>query len=774
MKNLRLVCLLLFPAAVYAAPDVKAQSQKLEAARTTLISAVERIKKDPPANEDLDAAHAAVEALKEAIDQGAELEAGDLDYAKAALAGRKELRTQRDYVDQRRGQIKMHDARRGIDAAAKGLDEKVQAVQAKDPEAKAFDDARAAAEALKKIADEARPFAPQDQKFARYLAETDASVGKQLKVIDERQTALAVEKQRAQLEPARAALKAAVAALGSGATDDQFHAGDDAAKAVAKLLEAGKPLEAKHKGYQGDAEKARAELTASKKKMDELWSATGLARLKAEVDPAYKDLIAAAKPVHGKPTADQLAEARTATLVVRKLTEKFQADAERSQAFGQYMAQVKRVLVDTESEIEKRSLLVAEIDVGNAQRAVEKPQPADERFDELTTAMTVLEKTIASVHAQEPAMEKPVGEANWVLGQAKGAFAKRRLEVDIERQRGKVEEAKKLAADALQQLQAPAFTAEQIQQAENAVKLIGTVLEKGTELIEQDKTYAWYDGEVKKRIAELNDKIAAKKILLAANNARTALVEGLASAKQKIDAAKAPEGKDSDVDASAKAVEGLNKMLEEQAPLEKQNGAYAGQAEKTRNALYGLTDTLEFAKECRTLRKTTGEQLMAGAAAADSAAQLPDLRARKAQYVKALGLFRSCQSDAPPMLQVNPALAKIPVLVDGKPNKPLEVIDQCTSRVESTNQLMRDVLPLIKFEDGPRKAYELAKGLLGKSKKPEALAQFNECIATGIILQHDNPELSDHEFEVAGAKMTLAQVVKQCVEQRKVLQPAQK
>src|SRR5688500_8540269 len=116
------VSAVLFSFAVHAA-DAAAALKKLEEARSNLGKAVERIKQDPPSNADLDAAHAAVESLKEAVDAGAEHEQSDLDYAKAALAARKELRTQRDYVDQRRANVKIFDARRAIDAAMKTLNE---------------------------------------------------------------------------------------------------------------------------------------------------------------------------------------------------------------------------------------------------------------------------------------------------------------------------------------------------------------------------------------------------------------------------------------------------------------------------------------------------------------------------------------------------------------------------------------------------------------------------------------------------------------------------
>ncbi len=66
------------------------------------------------------------------------------------------------------------------------------------------------------------------------------------------------------------------------------------------------------------------------------------------------------------------------------------------------------------------------------------------------------------------------------------------------------------------------------------------------------------------------------------------------------------------------------------------------------------------------------------------------------------------------------------------------------------------MIPFLAFEEGPKKAYEAAKGLIGKGKKPEALAQFDECIATGIILGQRSPELKDRKFNVAGTETTLS------------------
>ncbi len=683
------------------------------------------------------------------------------------------LRTQRDYVDQRRANVKIFDARRSIDAAVKALKDAGTKAQAKDAAPADFAAVKSAGEAVKKLTDENRTFGKQDAKFAAYVTATDATVDSQLKAADDHETQLAVDKQRVFVEAGRASLKDALASITKDATDGQFKAADTASSALAKRLEDGKPLEAKNKAYQADAAKVRAELTAAKQKADAMWSATGLARLKAEIAPQYADLVAAARPLHGKPTEDQIAEAHTAALVVRGLVEKFQPEAERSQAFGQYVDSVRKGLIDAETLMETRALTAAQVEVGIAQRNIEKktPQPTDEQFQELGTALSVLEKTLTTVHAKEPLMAKTVGESEWVAKEGHKVMERRRLEVDVERQMGKVEDARKISATAMQQLQQANFGHEQIQQAEAGVKLIGTMLDQGNPLLEKDRNYAYYDGEVKKRVAEANDKIAAKKIVLAASEAGAALAETLATAKAKIAALGAPEGKDADIEAATKSVEAILALLEAKSALEKQNGTYAARAGKARGDMDTINDQLDFAKMQRELRKKTGETLALGVTARDQGTAMKDLHGRKGQYEKALGLFRSCQSEGTQLTKMVPTLAKIPVLYDGKSLSPNQVMDQCTQRSTETEELMANVAPLIKFEDGPKKSYEAGKALLDKSKKTEALAQYNECIATGILLQHDHPEMTDSKFDVAGGSITLGDIIKQCVDKRKSLLP---
>src|SRR4051794_17625422 len=184
----------------HAFADIAAAQKTLAGARAALASAITRIEKDPPSNADLEAAHAAVEALKVAIDSGAEFEQNDLEYAKAVLAARKEFRTQRAYVDQRRAMVHIFEHRRTIDAAAATLTEKANKADAKDAGVKEFEDALGSIAALRKLVDASRPFGKEDPKFASYLADMDAMMAKREKAIDERATGLLVAKQRGTLE----------------------------------------------------------------------------------------------------------------------------------------------------------------------------------------------------------------------------------------------------------------------------------------------------------------------------------------------------------------------------------------------------------------------------------------------------------------------------------------------------------------------------------------------------------------------------------------------
>jgi hypothetical protein len=756
-----------------AAKSVAEATKRLESARATLAAAVQRIEKEPPSNADLDAALAAVEALKSALDAGASFETEDLEYAKAVLAARKELRTKREYVDERRAKIHIFEFRRRIDGALATLNDRMTKVAGKDPGPKEMDDARAAVAAVKQMAEESRSLTKQDPKFAAYLTEVDATVARHQKTIDERWLELSAQKQRGLLDESRKALSTALAELGKAWSDEKFGATDKAAAALQKQLEEGKPLEARDKAYRAEAEKARAEIAQAKRQMEELVVAAGVSRIKVEMGPAQDELVAAAKALRArKPTSEQLAEAKTAAFVVRKLMEKYEPQAGRSQAIGQYLAEVKNTLVEVEVALQVRSLEAARAEVMQALRNLEKRAPTDEQFEEANTALTVLAKTLETVHARNPAISGAAADARQLIKDGRAAIEKRRYEVDLQRQRAKVDEARKSAAALVTQIQKEKPSETQLQEAENAVKQIGVVLEAGAQFVKKDRDYGQYAKETKERMTELSDRITRRKIALSAVDARAQLTERVTTAKEKLEAAKVVSSTDAHIEAASKSVDAIMQAIEARAELESQDAGYAASAERARNELLRLVEALEFVKQERALRRMTGEALAAAHATAEAAASAADLSKRKALYASAMEKLKACQDDGARMLKENAKLAASDVLVGGLPTKPNEVMAQCAQKAAALQEPQKQVDVRLRFDEGPRKAYELAKEHLSKSRKNEALDQLNNCIAEGRILENRYPEFKERQFDVGGTRMSVLELIQACVKERKPLQTA--
>lgn len=754
-----------------AAKSVAEATKRLESARANLAAAVQRIEKDPPSNADLDAALAAVEALKGALDAGASFETEDLEYAKAVLAARKEYRTRREYVEARRANIQLFEFRRRLDTAMATLNERMTKVAGKDAGQKEMDEARAAAAAVKQLADESRPLSKQDPKFATYLTELDAAVAKHEKAIDEKWLAQSAQKQRALLDERRKALATALADLGKGFSDEKFGATDKAVAALQKQLDEGKPLEVADKAYRAEADKSRAEITQAKSKMEESVATAGVSRVKEEMGPAQDELVTAAKALRArKPTPEQFAEAKTAAFVVRKLVEKYEPQAARSPAISQYLTEVKNTLTEVEVVLQVRSLDTARAEVTQALRNLEKRAPTDEQFEEATTAMTILAKTLETVQAKNPAVSPSAAEARQLLKDGKAAFEKRRYEVDLQRQRAKVDEARRNATAAVAAIQKEKPTEAQLQEAENAVKQIGVVLDAGAAFVKKDRDYGVYAKESKERMAELSDRITRRKISLSAVDARAQLTERVATAKEKVEAVKVITSTDAQLEAASKSVDELMQAIETRGELERQDAGYAASAERGRTELLKMVEALEFAKQERALRKTTGEALDAANSAIVSATASSDLRKRKDLYASAMEKLKACQDEGARMLKENARLASSDVLTGGQPAKPKDVLAQCTQKAAELQEPQKQVDVRIRFDEGPKRAYESAKALLAKSRKSEALEQLNECIVAGRVLENRYPDFKNHKFDVGGSSMSMIELVQVCVKERKPLQ----
>lgn len=569
---------------------------RLERARKDLSEAVARIEKERPSTADLDAAKRAIDALQAVLEQGSDYEPKDLDYARAALAARKEIRKRRPFIEKRRMEARLEVGRHDVEVAFDSLKDALKTLR-DDSSASAFERARSAVTAVNEAIQRGQPLAKEYPAHKRYLAEAKARLTREEKKIHELEIDAAVADRKAQVEGADRALASALSNLkGKDVPDARFQKAEAAAVRLEKVLSEGKNLETEHAAYRSFASKTRAKLQKARKRIDTQWSEVGLSRLKAEVEPARSDLAQAAKPLKRKrPTEAQLAEARNAAIIVEKLLERYDGLSTKNTALGRYIREVKAALLDVQVNLQRRRVEEAraaveaavaplqrrgasnerftvaeravkdaeevvaagkELEVDRDYRAyarevrrqlrdvrtrladrrtelaverhesaikaarkdllralglVKRRAPTDDHFDEAKTAATVVEKTLDQADTKDAKLARYVLDQRRWLAAARRELRQRRLEVEIQRQRDAVEDARRGVTTALRKLRGKDVPDERFEAAEKSVKHATSVLKSGAALAKRDRDYASYAREVRKRLREAREKIEARR-----------------------------------------------------------------------------------------------------------------------------------------------------------------------------------------------------------------------------------------------------------------------
>src|SRR5262245_28439814 len=85
--------------------EIDRAKERLTRARDVLKSAIARLEKKNASEADFKSVQSGVDALKVALDEGNDVEAEDLPYARMALEGRRELRSARERLEARRTEL---------------------------------------------------------------------------------------------------------------------------------------------------------------------------------------------------------------------------------------------------------------------------------------------------------------------------------------------------------------------------------------------------------------------------------------------------------------------------------------------------------------------------------------------------------------------------------------------------------------------------------------------------------------------------------------------
>lgn len=743
------------------ATNVATASKNLEAARANLAAAIKKIEGDAPTLPDLDAAHAAVEALKDTIDSGASQEPNDLDYARNALAARKDVREKRDYIESRRAKMHIFNHRRTIDAAVAELKEKQKATDAKEPSAADFENTRAAIANVRKAEEPSRQFVSQDADFAKFIASLDAELAKTENAVDTKWAALEGGKHKARVDEARVAFTNAFNALKPTSSDEEFKNVDALGKTLQQRLDEGKVLESKDKNYGPFAQKTRADLVAAKKKSDELWSKTGVARLKAEIEPTAKDLAGALKIVRQKkPAEDQLAEARTIAIVARKTLEKYKAEAERSQEFGDYVATVNTTLTEVEGQLQLKALDLAQRDFRQALAKVERKTATDEDFQVANSSLLVLTKTLEPMNAKDPLLTAAVTDARAWEREGKATLAKRRNEVDAGAKQKTLDTAVKEFRQALAKLERKAPTDDDFAVANSSLLVLQKTLEP---LNPKDPLLSASIADARAWEREGQKTITARRneLDVAAQQAKVEAARG--DAQKIIDSFASDASNDDTVKKAEAAVKAITDTLDAGKELTSRDRGYAAYDREVRKRVADFGKKIDTKKlqlfatasknELRAQLDELKDKVTAARAPASTDA---DVQGALKQYDGILAFIDGKQQLAQQAGSFASAVDKAYMELQKRQEALLVAQEEREIRRQTTDELNPGIAA---FDEANAAGGDLRKQ---KAKYEEAQAHFKACKSKGEQIQENQPQYGKLAVVIAGLPSNVAKAIAEC------------
>jgi hypothetical protein len=302
-------------------------------------------------------------------------------------------------------------------------------------------------------------------------------------------------------------------------------------------------------------------------------------------------------------------------------------------------------------------------------------------------------------------------------------------------------------------------------------------LDESADLEKRLPKYASYALAVRKVIAGARQKIEQRKLAISVRERKLACEDALSNAKGRVDAVKRPGASAEDVKAASDALVAAREELGKGVAFERRDPSYEKYVDAGKRQVSKLQEALDEQKKLVLFRSGPIAALESGLSALDTVrGTAPD--EQKKLYTAALEQFRACQKDAGTMLADTPRLASQTFTFGKKKLKGSAVIASCSASAKATDAKLTAIEAIVAVYEGPAKSFEKAKTLLaeaesaadGDAKKKvygDALAQLEECIGTGRMLEHKHPQLKKQRFDVDGRKVTLPIVIEACQKQAK-------
>ncbi|MCB9655750.1 MAG: hypothetical protein H6729_16620 [Deltaproteobacteria bacterium] len=401
-----------------ATTPASAATARLEDAMEKVRQAIAALDRDAPGPKEFDRANAALTELSTLTDAGSDLEPKDLDYAKTALKARRMLREKRTYLDDKRAKADVFTLWRELKQTLTDLQDSVERATRKEGtngsrngtkgESEREAEAKLAKLKARLAEDKTRQGGQVDDAFGVFVRDANSKVDELIHTLAQRRTALEIERARVQIETQTTKLNDAVRGMHeSKPTDDAFERADAALRTLEETIANAKSLATKDAAFARTVETAKEDIKRCQKDISATFSAVGLARLKEELEPAHRALQQLARELAGKsshPTNDvkasqagddRIAEGRTASIIVRKLLDKFQGLIARSEAVRGYANDVRKTLIEVETQLQERALAPFDAALDHAASALAVRAPSEDSIAEAEGLLDALRPVLA-------------------------------------------------------------------------------------------------------------------------------------------------------------------------------------------------------------------------------------------------------------------------------------------------------------------------------------------------------------------------------------------
>ncbi len=465
------------------------------AVEPALAAAVQRLDAlgDKPEEGDFDAAEAAVSKLEETLDGGTEAAKKDRAHAGYLAGIARKLPAFKAAVARRRTEVAVETHRAEVESRTAAVKSAVDALGG-DAKPAAFDAATSAISALDEALSKGDALRDKDRKYAAYLDGVKKQIPGYTAAVARRKREQEVAVHRAAVDEAAGALDQQLGALDGDSPS--FDAAAAAVDALATAIDAAGDaaqdpnharylagLKKRADGARGTIERKKAERAAAKHRAKVEAAATAVKeRLDAltAVDPSLYE------------------EAERAVSALRSAVQEGGTFAEKDPKYGKYLASMEAVVETDRLEIRKRRIDATRAAV--EERLAALSEPSDAAFAEAEKMLHLFENTIQSNEkymSRDKAYAKHAAQA---AGQVAGYQARidcRKVELEIDARRSKVESLSKAAGEKMDALEGAgedgAFSA-----AERAVAELAEMLDGNDPLEAKDKAYrAYCDGERK-------------------------------------------------------------------------------------------------------------------------------------------------------------------------------------------------------------------------------------------------------------------------------------